>query len=600
MHLGISPAWGWGLVPDGSIMKTFQGIAVSPGVVIAKAFLLEQFRERIPHHEVSGDAVPRELEMLEQAILDARTSLEQDRDRAEADLGPEPAKIFEFHLGLLVDPALMDPVRERIRGEAVSAAFAVSEAFSNLADRFRAMGSSVFRDKTRDVLDLERRVINHLLGESQDRLAEIIDPVVIVTHEMTPMQAASLSESHVVGLASDFGGRTDHTSIVAAALGMPVVVGCQFLTEHVDEGDLVILDGNTGTVVVQPDEETIEQYRRRVRRQEETLTSITAASELESVTLDGTHIHLMCNIEFPREIDSVLKYGGEGVGLYRTEFLYLSRTTEPTEDELYEQYTHCLTLLDGRPLTIRTLDLGADKFTQQQAIEPERNPFLGLRSIRYSLQHLPQFKRQLRAILRASAHGQLKVMFPLITTMTELKQAKLVLGDAREELEDEGIPIGSDMPVGMMVEVPSAALMASSFARDVEFFSIGTNDLIQYTVAVDRSNQRVASLYTATNPAVLRLVKAVLRAGKRRNIETSLCGEIAGDITYTMLLIGLGLRTLSLVPAQVPRVKQVIRRVDVKQCERLARKVGSFDSERRTLKCLQDELKTVLPELDGD
>jgi len=581
-------------------MKTFQGIAVSPGVVIAKAFLLEQFRERIPHHEVPGEFVPRELEMLDQAILGARTSLEEDRDRAEADLGPEPAKIFEFHLGLLADPTLMDPVRQRISDEAVTAAFAVSEAFSNLADRFRAMGSSVFRDKTRDVLDLERRVIDHLLGKSQDRLAEITEPVVIVTHEMTPMQAASLGETKVIGLASDFGGRTDHTSIVAAALGMPVVVGCQFLTEYVDEGDLIILDGNTGTVVVQPDEETIDQYRRRVRRQEETLTSITAASDLESVTLDGTHIHLMCNIEFPREIEAVLKYGGEGVGLYRTEFLYLSSTTEPTEDELYEQYRHCLDLLDGRPLTIRTLDLGADKFTQQQALVPERNPFLGLRSIRYSLQHLPQFKRQLRAILRASAHGPLKVMFPLITTMTELKQAKLVLEDAREELEDEGISTGSNMPVGMMIEVPSAALMASSFARDVEFFSIGTNDLIQYTVAVDRSNQRVASLYTATNPAVLRLVKAVLRAGKRRNIETSLCGEIAGDITYTMLLIGLGLRTLSLVPAQVPRVKQVIRRVDVKQCERLARKVGSFDSERRTLKCLQDELKTVLPELDGD
>ena len=338
------------------------------------------------------------------------------------------------------------------------------------------------------------------------------------------------------------------------------------------EGDTIILDGNTGTVVVQPDADTVEQYRRRVRRQEETLSSIVAASDLESVTLDGTHIQLLCNIEFPREIESVIRFGGEGVGLYRTEFLYLTNRSDPTEDELYEQYAHCIKLLDGRPLTVRTLDLGADKFTQQQAMEPERNPFLGLRSIRYSLQHLPQFKRQLRAILRASVHGPLKIMFPLITTMTELKQAKLVLEDAREELEEEGVPIGSKVPVGMMMEVPSAALMASSFARDVDFFSIGTNDLIQYTVAVDRSNQRVASLYTATNPGVLRLVKAILRAGKRRNIETSLCGEIAGDITYTMLLIGLGLRTLSLVPAQVPRVKQVIRRVDVKQCERLARR----------------------------
>jgi len=310
-------------------------------------------------------------------------------------------------------------------------------------------------------------------------------------------------------------------------------------------------------------------------------------------------IDLLGNIEFPHEIETLIGQGGMGVGLYRTEFLYLTSMTEPTEDELYEQYTKCLRLLEGRPLTIRTLDLGADKYTQAQAMEPERNPFLGLRSIRYSLQHLPQFKRQLRAILRASTHGPLKVMFPLITTMTELKQAKMILDDVREELEDENVDVAKDVPVGMMIEVPSAALMASTFAREVDFFSIGTNDLTQYTVAVDRGNQRVASLYSAANPAVLRLVKDIIRAGKRRNIETTLCGEIGGDITYTMLLIGLGLRALSLVPAQIPRIKQVIRRVDVKSCERLARKVGSFDSERRTLKYLQDELKIIMPELDG-
>ena len=580
-------------------MQTIKGIAVSPGIIIAQAFVLEQFRERIPHHSVAEGDVARELEMLEQAITDASSSLQADRDRVEADLGTEPAKIFEFHLGLLNDPTLMDPVRERIGTEQVTAAYSVSEAFSGLANRFRAMGSEVFRDKARDILDLERRLIDRLLGRTEDRIATLTTPVVIVGHEMTPRQAVSLTEAMVVGLATDFGGRTDHTSIVAAALGMPVVVGCQTLTEHVDEGDLLIIDGMAGEVIVDPDPETIAVYEARIDRLAEARTAVAAAAEDEAVTLDGTKIDLLGNIEFPREIETLIEQGGEGVGLYRTEFLYLTSMSEPSEDELYEQYSRCLRLLEGRPLTIRTLDLGADKYTQAQAMEPERNPFLGLRSIRYSLQHLPQFKRQLRAILRASTHGPLKIMFPLITTMTELKQAKMILDDVREELDDERIEVAKEVPVGMMIEVPSAALMASTFAREVDFFSIGTNDLTQYTVAVDRGNQRVASLYSAANPGVLRLVKDIIRAGKRRNIETTLCGEIGGDITYTMLLIGLGLRALSLVPAQIPRIKQVIRRVDVKSCERLARKVGSFDSERRTLKYLQDELKLIMPELDG-
>ena len=580
-------------------MQSIKGIAVSPGIVIAQAFVLEQFRERIPHHSVAERDVTRELGMLEQAITDARDSLQADRDRVEADLGTEPAKIFEFHLGLLNDPSLMDPVRGRIQSELVTAAYAVSDAFSGLANRFRAMGSEVFRDKARDILDLERRLIDRLLGRTEDRIASLTTPVIIVGHEMTPRQAVSLTEAMVVGLATDFGGRTDHTSIVAAALDMPVVVGCQTLTEHVDEGDLLIIDGLAGEVIVDPDPETVAAYETRIARLAEARTAVTASPDDEAITLDGTRISLQGNIEFPREIETLIAQGGEGVGLYRTEFLYLTSMSEPSEDELYEQYSHCLRLLKGRPLTIRTLDLGADKYTQAQSLEPERNPFLGLRSIRYSLQHLPQFKRQLRAILRASTQGPLKIMFPLITTMTELKQAKMILDDVREELEEERIEVAKDVPVGMMIEVPSAALMASTFAREVDFFSIGTNDLTQYTVAVDRGNQRVASLYSAANPAVLRLVKDIIRAGKRRNIETTLCGEIGGDITYTMLLIGLGLRALSLVPGQIPRIKQVIRRVDVKSCERLARKVGSFDSERRTLKYLQDELKLIMPELDG-
>ncbi|MBT5657730.1 MAG: phosphoenolpyruvate--protein phosphotransferase, partial [Phycisphaerae bacterium] len=392
--------------------------------------------------------------------------------------------------------------------------------------------------------------------------------------------------------------RTDHASIVASAIGVPVVVGCGDVLGDINDGDQIIVDGTDGVVVIHPDEAVSAKYHRRKVKLEEFRASAGPAGETK--TADGTHIDLHGNIEFVREIDGLLEVGGDGVGLYRTEFAYLTSATEPDEDDLHGRYSSALTRLNGRPLTIRTLDLGADKYTQDHALEPERNPFLGLRSIRYSLQNLPMFRRQLRAILRASPCGNLRVMFPLVTTVGEFRQAKMLLQDVADELRDEGHEVSDDIPVGMMVEVPSAAIMASTFARVADFFSIGTNDLIQYTVAVDRGNERVASLYTAASPAVLRLVKTVVRAAQRRNVPVSICGECASDITYTMLLLGLGLRSLSLVPAQIPRVREVIRRVTVEDCERLARRIGSLDSERTILKVLRDELIQVLPEIAGE
>lgn len=580
-------------------MKTIKGIAVAPGIAIARAFVLEQFRQRVPHHRVVPEERAGELERFEQALAAASSDLAADRDRAASDLGQEASKIFEFHLGLLQDPTLLGPIREKIGEKGANADFAVASSFSRIIDQFNSMGSQVFRDKSRDILDLERRVLDHLMGRSQERLSRLNEPVVLIAHELTPTQAASMAIDHIVGIATDAGGRTDHTSIIAAAIGIPVVVGCHAITEQVNDGDLLILDGRGGQIIIDPDDETIASFIQTRDRmvQFESVTAQEAAAD--AVTLDGTKITLLGNIEFPREIEQLKTYGGEGVGLYRTEFIYLTNETEPTEDELYAQYTTALDMLEGRPLTIRTLDLGADKYTQQQALEPERNPFLGLRSIRYSLQHLPMFRRQLRAILRASVHGPLRVMFPLITTVTELKQARMVLDDVADDLRQEGIEVPRDIPIGMMIEVPSAALMASTFAKEVDFFSIGTNDLIQYTVAVDRSNERVANLYSASNPAVIKLVKNVIRAAKRRGVDTSLCGEIAGDITYTMLLVGLGLRSLSLVPSQIPRVKQLIRRVTLEECERMARKVGAFESQRRILRMLRLETARVLPEADG-
>lgn len=582
-------------------MDVIKGIPVAPGVVIGRAFLLDEVRERVPYHIVRDAEVDREIERLDSAISQSFADLEADRKRAAEKLGPEPAKIFEFHLGLLHDTTLIDPIRERIRREHVTAAYAVSEAFRDLADRFRAMGSDVFRQKAADVIDLDRRLLGKLGGQSRDLLEQVAEPVIVIAHELTPGQAAALDVQHVLGCATDAGGRTSHSSIVAAALGIPIIVGCQRVTRQVNDGDRVILDGKNGLVIVRPDTETLAEYEQSIERLAGYRADLLDLAKLEPVTRDGTRIQLFGNIEFAHEIEALIAAGGDGVGLFRTEFLYLASPTEPTEEDHYQAYVQSVELLKGRPLTIRTVDLGADKYTQARTEEPERNPFLGLRSIRYSLQNLPMFKTQLRAILRASAHapGTIKLMFPLISTAMELRQSKMILQDVMEECQEDGIEFDRDIAVGIMIEVPSAALMSSVFAREVSFFSIGTNDLIQYTLAVDRGNERVANLYTAANPAVLQLVKNVIRTAKRFNIDVSLCGEIAGDVTFTMLLIGFGLRTLSLVPSQIPHVKRVIRSVDIAQCERLARKVGSFDSERQVINSLRDELAKLLPEMDG-
>ncbi len=580
-------------------MKRLQGIPVSPGVVIGRAMVLEKSLHRVPFLILGEDEIPVELAKFNNAIEGAIAQVTQDRKQVAATLGEEPAKIFEFHLGLLSDPTLVDPIRKRIEIEGVNAAFAVVEAFGELADKFRSMDNKVFKEKANDVFDLERRLLTQLTGGSKDRLASVTEPVIVICHQVTPADVAEFNQDNVLGIATDIGGRTDHSSIVAAAIGVPVVVGCKSVAEEVSDGDLLILDGKSGTVTIAPDDATVAQMRRNIELLESFKQKTQEISQQQSITADGVEIHLYGNIEFAHEIDTVVAKGGEGVGLYRTEFQYLTSSSLPTEDELFEEYETALKHLDGRILTLRTLDLGADKYTQAQAMEPERNPFLGLRSIRYCLQNQDLFRTQLRAIVRASAVGPLRVMFPLITCMNELRQAKLIFSDVLEECEDEGIEFANNIPVGMMVEVPSAALMAATFTREVDFFSIGTNDLIQYTVAVDRGNERVASLYTASNPAVIKLMKSVIRAARRGKIETSLCGEIAGDPIYTMLLIGLGLRNLSLVPSQIPAIKQVIRKVKIEGCERLARKIGSLDSDRRILSALRSELQKTVPEAIG-
>jgi phosphoenolpyruvate-protein phosphotransferase (PTS system enzyme I) len=581
-------------------MQRFQGIPVSPGIVIGRIFVLDHARRRIPKRSLDLFTLESEVSRFDEAVQASIRELEQQRDVTREELSAEASQIFAFHIGMLCDSTLIDPIRARIVEEHVAAEYAVSEQFQQLADRFGSMQNTAFATKVDDVWDIERRVLTHLLGETKTRLEHLGSDAVVVAKELTPSEAAQLQRDSVVGFATDTGGLTSHTAIVARALGIPAVVGLNDLTDAAEEGTAVIVDGSEGVVLLEPDEATLAEYRKLIEQQKSVRLSLTELSDLPAETTDGVRIMLMGNIEFPTEIEAVLEYGGDGVGLYRTEFLYLASSTEPTEEDHFQAYKSSIEQLAGKPLTIRTLDVGADKPNPHQRFAHERNPALGVRSIRYSLQHIPEFIRQLRAILRASAFGPVRVMFPLITNPLEHRQASMILADVKEDLLEEGVDFDSAIKVGIMVETPAAAIMASTFAREVDFFSIGTNDLVQYTLAVDRTNERVAGLYSAAHPAVIKLMKEVVRSARRRGVSVSVCGEAAGQVEFTMLLIGLGLRSLSVSPALIPSVKRLVRSVDIDTCERLARRVGSFDSERQITAFLRERAQVSIPEVfDG-
>ncbi len=578
-----------------ALMEIKKGIGVSPGVAISQAIVLDTEEYRIHERRVRAEALPEQFRRLEKALERSREEVSDLRDRTATRLGGETAAIFDFHLGLLADAALQTKIKELIQSQNASAEFAVATVLRNFAKEFLQM-PPYLAERVKDVYDIEKRILRHLIGQSREDLAHVTEDAVLLAHDLTPSQTANLNREHILGMATDAGGQTSHTAIVAKALGIPAVVGLNDVTTSVSPGDTVIIDGNRGVVIIDPDEATIEQHRQYEARLEEFEHSLDALRELPAVTLDGHEVTLLGNIEFPSEAATVLGKGGAGIGLYRTEFLYLGSETEPSEEDHCRAYHEVLDLMQGRPVCIRTLDLGADKYTQARAPVPERNPFLGLRSIRFCFQHLQPFKTQLRAILRASMQGDVSIMFPLITTVMELRQAKMILRDVMEDLEEEGIPVRTDVPVGMMVEVPSAALQCNQFAEEVDFFSIGTNDLIQYTLAVDRGNERVAPLFTAGHPAVLRLIKEVIRAGQRHDVGVSLCGEMGSQPEYALLLLGMGLRAFSVAPPTIPELKKLIRSVTIEHAREVARRVMAFDSDTQIFSYLRDQVRQILPE----
>ena len=581
-------------------METLKGIAVSPGIVIGRVFVLDDEHRRIPRRTVRPEQVPIEHDRLWKSLDASIAELNALRERTRAQLGEEAGKIFGVHIGMLSDASLTKPMHELMDREKVTAEYAVWKGLEDLVQVFQKLPDPTFQTKVDDLRDLSSRVIRHLIGEHTGRLKQLSSQAVVVARDLTPSQAAAFDRRHVIAFATDLGGKTSHTAIVARAIGIPAVVGVGYLTRHVTDDLPIIIDGDRGVVVIDPDEKTLHEYEDSIEARKSVLISLAEIARLPSVTADGTPICLLGNIEFPEEIESVMKMGGEGVGLYRTEFLYLTGQKEPTEDDHFQAYKRAVELSKGRILTIRTMDLGADKYTQEQAEEPERNPFLGLRSIRYCLQNLPMFKAQLRAILRASSIGPIKIMFPLVTNIQELRQGKYLLNDVMEDLEEEGVAFDRTIEVGMMVEVPAAAIMANMFARESAFFSIGTNDLVQYTLAVDRTNERVANLYNPYHPAVLNLLKDIARVGKRHNIPVSCCGESAGDPEFAFLLLGLGLRTLSATASSLPILKRMVRKVTIQKCERVAQKAASLDSDAAVAAYVRDQARKVIPEaFDG-
>ena len=578
-------------------MQKLQGIAVSSGIAMGEALVIGNEGFRIPRRFVARDAIEHELERLDHAIRAAGSEIDLNREAVSRELGDECGAIFSAHLQMLRDPRLRGELDGMIRERHYSPEYAVSRALRRYAKVFQSVESSYLAERANDIFDIEKRLLRNLLGLSREELAGLTSPVVILAHNLTPSETANLNRQFALGFATEVGGLGSHTAIVAEGMEIPAVVGIgPFLTD-LSGGEITIIDGNSGLVILQPDEETIARYRQELDDRHLRAARLESLRDLPAETADGVKLSLLGNIEFPQEVAQCNNRGSDGIGLYRTEFLYLGASCEPTEEVHYQAYASVVRQMPDKPVVIRTFDLGADKSLSGIPVATEPNPCLGLRSIRLSLKFLEPFRIQLRAILRASAQGDVRIMFPLISTLRELRHAKMVLADVMEDLQEQQIPFNRDLQVGMMVEVPSAVMMLDQFAAEVDFLSIGTNDLIQYTLAVDRSNKDVATLYNASDPAVLRLLQMAFRLASEHATPISVCGQMGGSSTYTMLLLGLGLRSFSVTPGAIPEIKKICRSVTIAQCETVAKKVMQMENPNNIKTYLRDELRKVLPEM---
>ena len=576
-------------------MLKLQGIAVSSGVTIGEALVLDSEGFRIPRRFVARSAVDTELQRLSNAIAESTAEIKKNRDAVRGELGEQYAAIFDAHLAMLHDQRLQEELTNAVRERNWRPEYAVSRTLRRYAKVFQKLDNHIAQ-RAHDIYDIEKSLLRNLLGQRRETLASISEPVVILAHNLTPSETANLDRRFVKGFATELGGPGSHTAIVAEGLEIPAVVGIGPFLADVSGGEPVILDGNQGVVILQPDEETIARYRLEAEVAETVAASLGQLRDLPAETVDGMRIQIRGNIEFPEEVEQCTRRGSDGIGLYRTEFLYLTSQHEPSEEDHYRAYCKVINALDEKPMVVRTLDLGSDKMLTEKSPEEERNPCLGLRSIRLSLRQLPMFRTQLRAILRASVHGDVRVMFPLVSTILELRQARLVLSDVMEDLAEHDIEFNPKLKIGIMVETPAAAMMLDAFIEEVDFVSVGTNDLIQYTLAVDRGNKDVADLYSACDPAVIRLLKRSLDVADDAGVTASVCGQMSGSVMYTQLLLGLGLRELSVPAASIPEIKQAVRSVSIADCQAVAKRVLEMNSARDVKAFLRDQKRRLLAE----
>lgn len=568
--------------------KRFQGVAVAPGIAHAQIVVHWMDEEEIPLRKISVEELPEEIARFESALIATRAELLEIQQRIADAIGTKDASIFDAHLLVVEDRTLIDEVLRNLEKDRHN----VEYAFHQVAEKYcRTLGDiddPYLRERVVDIEDVARRVIRHLLGKAPHTLASEDKPHIIVSHNLTPSDTASINRSLVLGFATEQGSKTSHTAIMARSMDIPAIVGLHDICSTLTSGDDVLLDGYNGLLIVNPSAETLKEYGSLELKKEAVEERLELIRDTSSTTSDGRHIILSANIELPDEIGDVTDSGAEGVGLYRTEFLYLNRTKPPDEEEQYENYRLIAERTRPHSVIIRTLDIGGDKPSESLALDEEQNPFLGCRAVRFCLQNTDIFKTQLRAILRAAVVGNVRVMYPMISGLDELRQANAILEECKEELRERGAEFHPDLEVGIMIEVPSAALCADHLAREVKFFSIGTNDLIQYAIAVDRGNDRIAHLFEPTHPAIVRLIKGVVDAAHNQGIWVGVCGEMAGDITLTPLLLGLGVDELSASCTVVPRVKKAVQSLDIPTCRALAEDAARLGSASDILhRCLE-------------